>query len=94
MAENRPVRAPSMLDALIPVVALIIMLATSVYLYGADSSYGANQIALLLVTDEVRAERPTSSGRNTSSGVRFTRAWRPTSSRWSWRSTRSPQPRG
>lgn len=48
MAENRPVRAPSMLDALIPVVALIFMLATSVYLYGADSSYGANQIALLL----------------------------------------------
>jgi NhaC family Na+:H+ antiporter len=41
-------RQPSMLDALIPVVCLIIMLAASVYLYGADSSYGANQIALLL----------------------------------------------
>lgn len=48
MAETPHVREPSMLDALIPVIALIIMLATSVYLYGADSSYGANQIALLL----------------------------------------------
>ncbi|MBW3567268.1 MAG: Na+/H+ antiporter NhaC [Proteobacteria bacterium] len=48
MSENSSVREPSMLDALVPVVAIIIMLATSVYLYGADSSYGANQIALLL----------------------------------------------
>lgn len=46
--ETREMRQPSMLDALIPVVSLIIMLAASVYLYGADSSYGANQIALLL----------------------------------------------
>ncbi|MDX1443311.1 MAG: Na+/H+ antiporter NhaC [Gammaproteobacteria bacterium] len=46
--ESRPMREPSMLDALIPVVSLVIMLAASVYLYGADSSYGANQIALLL----------------------------------------------
>ena len=37
-----------MLDALIPIVALIAMLATSVTFYGADSSYGANQIALIL----------------------------------------------
>lgn len=48
MSESAPVREPSMSDALVPVVSLIIMLATSVYLYGADSSYGANQIALLL----------------------------------------------
>lgn len=41
-------REPSMLDALTPVLSLIAMLAASVYLYGADSSYGANQIALLL----------------------------------------------
>ena len=33
--------------ALTPVLLLIAMLATSVYLFGADSSYGANQIALL-----------------------------------------------
>lgn len=41
-------RAPSLRQAVIPVIALITMLAASVYLYGADSSYGANQIALLL----------------------------------------------
>ena len=41
-------REPSMLDALVPVISLVALLASSVYLYGADSSYGANQIALLL----------------------------------------------
>jgi NhaC family Na+:H+ antiporter len=34
--------------ALAPVLLLILLLATAVYLFGADSSYGANQIALLL----------------------------------------------
>ncbi|HEX7046894.1 MAG TPA: Na+/H+ antiporter NhaC [Gammaproteobacteria bacterium] len=48
MSEATPVHEPSMLDALIPIIALVIMLAASVFLYGADSSYGANQIALLL----------------------------------------------
>ncbi|MCW8877597.1 MAG: Na+/H+ antiporter NhaC [Kangiellaceae bacterium] len=38
----------SLLDALIPVVSLIVMLFASVKLYGSDSSYGANQIALIL----------------------------------------------
>ncbi len=41
-------KAASLLDALTPVVCLILMLAASVYLYGDNSSYGANQIALLL----------------------------------------------
>ena len=41
-------RAPSMLQALTPLLALILMLATSVFLFGDDSSYGPNQIALLL----------------------------------------------
>lgn len=41
-------RQPSMLQALLPLSALILMLALSVHLYGSDSSYGANQIALLL----------------------------------------------
>jgi Na+:H+ antiporter, NhaC family len=41
-------RQPTLLDALIPVISLIIMLAASVALYSDDSSYGANQIALLL----------------------------------------------
>jgi len=38
----------SLLDALIPIVMLMIMLSTSVYYYESDSSYGANQIALIL----------------------------------------------
>lgn len=36
--------------ALIPIVFLVALLACSVYLFGADSSYGANQIALVLAT--------------------------------------------
>lgn len=38
----------SLLDALIPLITLILALALSVFLFGEDSSYGANQIALLL----------------------------------------------
>lgn len=45
---NDAKRQPSLTDALIPVISLIIMLAGSVYLYRDNSSYGANQIALLL----------------------------------------------
>lgn len=41
-------RQPSMLQALVPVVFLIVMLFFSVKLFGSDSSYGANQIALIL----------------------------------------------
>lgn len=41
-------RQPSMLQAFIPLVFLIGLLALSVYLYGEDSSYGGNQIALIL----------------------------------------------
>lgn len=41
-------RAPSLLQALAPLLTLIVLLALSVYLYADDSSYGANQIALLL----------------------------------------------
>jgi NhaC family Na+:H+ antiporter len=36
--------------ALTPILFLISLLACSVYLFGADSSYGANQIALVLAT--------------------------------------------
>ncbi|WND03963.1 Na+/H+ antiporter NhaC [Temperatibacter marinus] len=46
MSEN--IKQPSMLDALIPVLFLILSLAASVYLYGEDSSYGPNQIALVM----------------------------------------------
>lgn len=41
-------KAPSLLQALIPLFALIAMLSSSVYLFGEDSSYGPNQIALLI----------------------------------------------
>lgn len=41
---------PSLLQALIPVLALVAMLATSVVLFGDDSSYGPNQIALLIAS--------------------------------------------
>jgi NhaC family Na+:H+ antiporter len=47
-SEPQSDREPSLLDAVLPVGCLVAMLAASVYLYGADSSYGANQIALLV----------------------------------------------
>jgi NhaC family Na+:H+ antiporter len=40
-------RTPSYLQALVPLIALIVMLAASVWLFGDNSSYGPNQIALL-----------------------------------------------
>ena len=39
---------PSMLDACIPVIALVALLATAVIYFGNDSSYGPNQIGLLV----------------------------------------------
>ena len=42
------IKQPSLLDALIPLVMLITFLGLSVYLYGSDSSYGPNQIALFV----------------------------------------------
>ncbi|MCG9728438.1 Na+/H+ antiporter NhaC [Shewanella sp. Isolate13] len=39
---------PTLLDALLPIVALVIMLTAAVYLFSSDSSYGANQIALIM----------------------------------------------
>ncbi|MEX2961366.1 Na+/H+ antiporter NhaC [Microbulbifer sp. TYP-18] len=41
-------RTPSLGDSLLPLGILIALLSLSVYLYGSDSSYGPNQIALLL----------------------------------------------
>ncbi|WP_113905892.1 Na+/H+ antiporter NhaC [Aliidiomarina celeris] len=41
-------KQPSYLQALLPLTLLVIMLASSVYLFGEDSSYGPNQIALLI----------------------------------------------
>ncbi|TDG16054.1 Na+/H+ antiporter NhaC [Seongchinamella unica] len=38
------------MQAFTPIIFLVVMLACSVYLFGSDSSYGANQIALILAT--------------------------------------------
>ncbi len=43
-------KAPTLTDALIPLIALIIMMGSAVYLFGDGSSFGPNQIALLLAT--------------------------------------------
>lgn len=47
--ENSEQKSPSMLQALTPIVLLVLLLYLSVNLFGSDSSYGANQTALLLV---------------------------------------------
>lgn len=44
---SKQIKEASLLDALIPIAVLIALLASSVTLYGSDSSYGPNQIALL-----------------------------------------------
>jgi len=41
-------KSPTLLDALIPIAALVMMLALSVTLFGSDSSTGPNQIVLTL----------------------------------------------
>jgi len=46
--DTPDMRAPSLLQALLPLLTLIVLLALSVYLYSDNSSYGANQIALLI----------------------------------------------
>ena len=48
MSSFKSPKDPTMIDALIPIIFLVILLSLSVYLYGDDSSYGANQIALIL----------------------------------------------
>ncbi|MFC0677873.1 Na+/H+ antiporter NhaC [Lysobacter korlensis] len=46
--STRPVREPSLLQALTPLLFLAVALATAVSLFKDNSSYGANQIALML----------------------------------------------
>lgn len=43
-------KQPGFLDAAIPLIVLIILLSASVYLFGDNSSYGPNQIALFIAT--------------------------------------------
>ncbi|MGB0937996.1 MAG: Na+/H+ antiporter NhaC [Colwellia sp.] len=46
--EQNSAKAPSMLDASIPVIVLITLLTTAVMHFGDNSSYGPNQISLLI----------------------------------------------
>lgn len=46
--KNATLKEPSLLDALIPITVLIVLMFSAVMLYGADSSFGPNQIALLI----------------------------------------------
>jgi NhaC family Na+:H+ antiporter len=48
MSELTQPKAPSMLDSITPLIALVIMLTASVQLFGDNSSFGPNQIALML----------------------------------------------
>jgi len=47
MSEPKKLKTPSILDAVIPIASLILMMGCSVILFGNDSSYGPNQVALL-----------------------------------------------
>jgi len=46
--EPEEFRRPALLFALAPVVVLVLLLSVNVLLYGADATYGPNQIALIL----------------------------------------------
>ncbi len=48
MSELNLPKQPSMLDASIPVITLICLLTLAVFYFGDNSSYGPNQIALLI----------------------------------------------
>ncbi len=46
--EEQTLKTPTLLQAGTPVIVLILLLASSVYFFGEDSSYGPNQIVLIL----------------------------------------------
>jgi len=46
--EKRVIKPPSLMDALIPIIFLVILLALAVVLYGADGIAGPIQVALML----------------------------------------------
>jgi len=48
--EGPGIREPGVLQSATPILVLVALLAGSVYLFGADSSGGANQIALIIAT--------------------------------------------
>ena len=45
---NSEIRSPSLLDATVPIVSLVILLAGAVILYGSDATSGPTQVALIL----------------------------------------------
>jgi NhaC family Na+:H+ antiporter len=47
-AHPKPIRAPSLVDALIPLVFMIVMLTWSIVLFGIDAAGGPLQVALLM----------------------------------------------
>ena len=48
--KKSEIRPPSMTDALIPILAIIILLACAIYLYGDGAISGPTQVALMLAT--------------------------------------------
>jgi hypothetical protein len=44
------IRTPAMLDAFIPIISLVNLLGTAVYLYGSGATGGPIQVALILCT--------------------------------------------
>ncbi len=50
MAEEKrkEIKSPSFLDALIPIIALVILLASAIILYGEDGTSGPIQVALMM----------------------------------------------
>jgi NhaC family Na+:H+ antiporter len=50
MENMSQIKEPSLFDALIPIVCLVLMMGGAVYLFADDSSFGPNQISLLLGT--------------------------------------------
>jgi len=48
MPEKINTKEPSMLDSFIPVISLVVLLSIAVVYFGNDSSYGPNQIGLLI----------------------------------------------
>lgn len=46
--QPKPIRAPSLVDALIPLIFMIVMLTWSIVLFGIDAATGPLQVALLM----------------------------------------------
>ena len=48
--NQREIRPPTMVDALIPIVSLIVLLGGAIYLFGDEATAGPTQVALILCT--------------------------------------------